>query len=173
MTAFNKTLQRISKFGYYISAIGIVAIMTLIFVDVFIRYVFNISIVGSYEIVELIMSVAIFMSFAYTQAEKGHVHVTMLISKLPTRPRFICYSITSLLSTGIVGATAYAAFEQAGKVMAKGSSTGVLAIPFFPFYYIESVALALFTLVLLGDALKACVAIFNDEVAKDIESSWT
>lgn len=173
MKAFNKILEKICKFGYYLSAIGIVAIMALISIDVALRFIFNIAILGSYEIVEVVMSIAVFMSFAYTQTEKGHVHVTMLISKLPRKPRFICFAFTSLLSTIIVGAISYSAFMHAGKMVVKGTSTGVLAIPFFPFYYIESVAMALFTLVLLGDAIKAIMAIFNNEVAQEIESTWT
>ncbi len=173
MTSLSNILKKISRIGYVISAGGVVLIMALISVDILLRTTINVSILGCYEIIEVIMSICVFMSFAYTQTKKGHVHVTMLISKLPAKARFICFSLTSLLSTALAGAIAVAAFYQGLEIIRKGTSTGVLAIPYFPFYFVESLAMALFTLVLLGDSIQAFMAIFNPHVAEEVESTWT
>ena len=172
-----KTLTRISNklcwFVSYFSMAACVAIMFLMAVNVASRHLFNKPITGSFEITTMIMTILVFSSWSYTQTVHGHVHVTMILRVMPQKVRFLCFGITSLLSTVFIGIATWAAFEQILRLMEKRTSTGTLLIPHWPFMLIECIALGLFTIVLLLDAIKAFGAMFKKEYAEEVQSYWT
>jgi TRAP-type C4-dicarboxylate transport system permease small subunit len=149
-----------------------VAIMILMALDVFLRQLFNRPITGAYEIVTMILTILVFSSWSYIQTVRGHVHVTMFLRLMPAKVRFICFSVTSLLSTFVIGLATVAAYQQTFRLIEARTSTGTLLIPHWPFMGLECIALALFTIVLLIDALKAIAAIFSPKYAEEIQSSW-
>ncbi len=165
-------LDRISGVGFWLAAAGVCIIALLITVDIVLRAIGH-FILGGYELVSIVMSIVVFASFAYGQREKRHIHVTMLIRRLPVTPRLVFFGSMSLLSTAVVGYLAYAAFSQAGELIGRGGVSGVLEIPLYPFYYLEGLAMALFTLVLLVDAARAFLAVRNEDVARDLMKHWS
>jgi TRAP-type C4-dicarboxylate transport system permease small subunit len=156
-----------------VSILCMMIIVALISINVFLRYMFNTPLFGVYEIVEQAMFCLVFTSFAYAQTKKRHVHVTMIISKLPHIPRFICYSVTQLLSFGITCAFTYAAFVQAAYSLTKATTTASLLIPLFPFFCAEVAAMCIFSFVLLADAAISIIAIRNQDCAQEIQASWS
>jgi TRAP-type C4-dicarboxylate transport system permease small subunit len=164
-------LTIVSGVGFWLSALGVCVITLLITADVFLRMLGH-PIMGAFELTEIIMTVTVFASLAYTQREKGHIHVTMFIARLPLRARLFVFGLMSVIATAVIGYIAYAAFSQAGKVVENGHSSSVLEIPLYPFYYIEGVAMALFMLVLLLDAAKAFIGMWDDDVAHDVIKHW-
>ena len=166
----------IKKLCYYVcfaSMLLILCMMLLMFVDALGSLFFNHRILGTYEIVQCMLCIVVFTSWAYTQTEHGHIHVVMFVRMMPQKLRFICFSITALLSTATMGFACYALIGAIQGKMASGEATGTLLIPFWPFYIIEFIAFLVFTLALLCDTLKAIMAIFDDEVAEDIMQNWT
>ncbi len=155
-----------------VSYVGFLAVMLIIVVDVLQRKITGTGINGAYELVERILMCGVFAAFAYTQSLRGHVHVTMFISKLPSKPRFLVFGLTGILSSMGAFALAYAAVLQAQYSMSAGTMTGVLQIALYPFFFIEAICMAIFGLTLLWDVCKSFIAIGNKDVAEDIESSW-
>ena len=49
----------------------------------------------------------------------------------------------------------------------------MLHIPLWPFYIVECIAMAVFTLTLIYDAALSIGAIFSEELAEDVCASWT
>ena len=70
-----------------ISAGIIVLLMALTVIDVFLRYVFNNPIQGSYQVAQFLMVGIVFLGIAYVQSIKGHVKVAFLTSRIPPRGR--------------------------------------------------------------------------------------
>lgn len=173
MKTLTKIVVSLCKYVSYCSMAATLIVMVLMTVDVFLRLVFNSPILGSYEIVTMVMSVLIFSSWSYTQTVHGHIHVTMFISKMPHKIRFVLFSFTSLLSTVIMAFVTYASYEYMFKLMGNKTSTSVLMIPHWPFVGLECIAMLLFTFVLLIDAIKSILAIFNDEYAREVSADWT
>lgn len=171
MNAITKVINKLSTFGFWLSTAGICFVTLLISFDIIFR-IFGYPILGSYEIVEIAMSIVVFWAFAYTQHKKGNVNVTMFLKLLPPKVRMACYSFTSFLSVIMIGIVTYAAFLYGAIVLEKGSASGILDIPFYPFYYIEGVAMALLTIVLLFDAINTVKALFDKELAGEIEKYW-
>jgi TRAP-type C4-dicarboxylate transport system permease small subunit len=151
---------------------AIVFMMCYMGLDVFLRLAFNKPIRGGFEVTTMALCVFVFSSWSYTQTQHAHIHVTMFISKMPQKLRFVCFGLTSLFSTVILALATYAVLFHINEVRTDGTGTGLLHIPHWPFVAVECVALGLFSIVLLRDAIKAVLAIFNRAYAEEIMSSW-
>lgn len=176
MKAIRKITAVTDKICYYVSFFSmamIVLMMFMITLDVILRKFFGTSVTGCYEICQMALSTLIFSSWAYTQSVHGHIHVTMFINKFPRVLRFICFSLTSLISVATLVFGVYGVWFQIGSVRASGECTGTLLIPYWPFYIFEWVAFILLSVVLLRDALKAVIAIGSEEMAAEIQSEWS
>ena len=173
----DKILHKITACLSLVTHAAFLTIMVVIVVDVILRKVANTGIMGAYEIVQVVLSAGVFAGFAYCQAEKGHVHVTLLISHFPQKLRFLVFGLLSILSTVAafyLSHAAYLAEVDAYKKFLKGAgSTGVIGIPFYPFYWIEVICMFIFGVMLAWDTLKNFIAIGNKEVAEEVQSHWT
>ena len=166
-------MDRLAAVVSLVSYGGFFVIMLLIVLDVFLRYAFNSPILGSYEIIERIIFCAVFASFAYAQTQKAHIHITMVLSMLHRKLRFLCTTFTGLLSAALALFVAYAAIRQGRVAQASHYTTSVLLIALYPFYWVEAAAMGVFFLTLLFDALKNFVAVFDDDTAREIQSTWS
>lgn len=156
-----------------ISFIGFFFIMALTVCDVLIRKISGQSILGVYEIVERVMICAVFASFAYTQTEHGHVNITMLVAAFPQKLRFAVMALNNLISGAISILVAYAAWRQCNVAMASHYTTGVLLIPLWPFYWVEIISMAVLCLAFVFHAVKNVFAMFNSEIAAEVQSTWS
>jgi hypothetical protein len=94
----------------------------------------------------------------------------MIISHLPNKLRFFSLVLRSLLSTAVIACTTLGHVPASRENAATGLTTGIVYLPQAPFYYASAVALLLFTLVLLLDAVKAVLAMFSKTYAEEIMS---
>ena len=165
-------LKKLTGAVSLVSYVGIVFIMLITVFDIFLRLLTSKSVIGCYEIVQVTLMCAVFASFAYAQSEKGHVSITLIISKLPKKISLFIFGLTGLLSSFIAVMLSYAALIQAQNAAASNYMTSVLLIPMTPFYYVEAVGMIVFFIALLFDAMKSFVGIFNKDIAEEITSTW-
>lgn len=163
------------KICYYICYLGMIliaAMMCIMFVDSMLGLFANYRITGIYELVQCFLLIVVFTSWAYTQTVHGHIHVTMFINMMPQKLRFFCFTITSLLSVVTMAFGTVGVYRGIGEKIASHEITATLMIPIWPLFVIECVVFAAFALVLLGDTIKSAVAMFDKEMADDIQSTW-
>jgi TRAP-type C4-dicarboxylate transport system permease small subunit len=141
---------------------GVVAIMLLNVVDVLMTKTLHKSFTGAYEISEVLLLCTVMASFAYGQSKKTHINITLIVRILPRFLKFFVFGLMELLSTATAFAVGYAAVVQAKSSMVKGAVTSVLLIPLYPFYYIEAIAMFVFSLVLFYDAVLVIMAAFSN-----------
>lgn len=171
---FKKIERGVGKFSKAIcivSFVGVIAIVLLNVMDVILAKSYK-PILGSYEITQRLLLCTIFASFAYAQTKKTHINMTIIIVHYPRVLRFILFTIMSILSVFIAGALAYAAFYQGGVSMETGTATEVLYIPLYPFFYVEAITMAAFTIVLAFDTVKSFIAIFREDFAEYVMADW-
>lgn len=166
-------VKKITGLVSIISYVGFFGVMAVTIADIIIRTATGKPILGVYEIVERIMICAVFASFAYTQTENGHVQITMLVSKFPQKPRFLIMALNNLLSAAVIVLTAYAAYRQCLVALSSNYTTSVLLIPLWPFYWVEIISMAVLCLAFLFHAAKNAAAIFNADIAAEIQSEWS
>ncbi|MGM9607989.1 MAG: TRAP transporter small permease [Oscillospiraceae bacterium] len=167
-----KYVSVISRYTGYVSYIGYALIILLTVVDVVLRKTINKPIVGGYEIIQYLLLVSVFASFAYCQTLRGHIQVTMILRHLPKRAVFVIYTITSLLTTAVMAFVAYAAAQQALYCMERGFVSDTLKFATYPFIWIECVCMAIFALVCFVDVIQSAYAIFNTELQEQLLEEW-
>lgn len=90
--------QRLSAAGMYI----FMGLVILTFADVLLRYVIGTPISGSIEITEMLMSVVLFSSVAYTYWRRGHVSMDIVTAKLNELNQNRLGILTTVLSLAVV-----------------------------------------------------------------------
>ena len=161
-----------SAFGV-VSAICLVGVIILVTIDVFARKFFQATVPGAYEITERTLMCMVFAGLSYTEAARGHIAVTMLLSAFNRTAKFVIYAIMQLAGSVISFYLAYAAYTQTGVSFKTHTTTTVLLIPLYPFYAFETLCVAVFALVLLWYFIKSIIAIKNDSIADEIQSAWS
>ena len=157
----------------YISFAGVIVMMLLITVDVILRKFFRTPIEGSYEIVQYILMILVFASFAYTQAEKKQVRVTLFLGLMPWRLHVLLMGIWELICAIGVAICSYAAFVQAAYLVEKNWTSDVLRFKVAPFHYFEGVVMAVFAVVLLIDAIRYFLGLRKKEEAMECFKDYT
>ena len=170
---YNSIIKKICWYVCYVSMLLVAVMMLLMTVDALSGKIFNQRILGTFELVQCMLCIIVFTSWAFTQTERGHIHVVMFLRMMPQGLRFLCFSITSILSTVTMGFACYAVFFMIQDKIKADELTATLLIPYWPFYVVELIAFIVLTLALLGDTIKSIAAIFNKKAAEDIMSTWT
>ena len=166
-------IARFTKWVGCISFVCVIAMMLMNVADVLLGLLFNTHVVGAYELTQRLLMCAVFTSFAYGQSKKAHINMTIIIALLPRAIRFFLFTLMSILSVAAAGAMTWAAWVQTGVSIQSGYMTEVLYIPLYPFYIVETVAMAIFTLALVYDTVLYAIAIFRDDYAEMIQADWS
>ena len=145
----NKAIGAISGWINNIGKVILAAMMFLTFADVFLRYVFNRPITGSYELTEYMMVIVIGFGIAYCAVVKGHITIDIVVSRFPKRAQAIVDSTTCLIGLGLFYLITWQAAVHLKGHFEGGIASVVLLIPTFPFIAALTLGSAMFTLVLL------------------------
>jgi len=143
-----KWIQRID---FYICSGGmflLIPMMLLTTVDVIGRAVWTRPIPGAVELSSYMLNVFILLGVAYTHQAKGHVRVSMLISRLPEQAETILDIIATLLSLFILAILAWQGWVVG---IEEVSVSDMLRIPQMPFRLLVSLAGLFLCLELLID----------------------
>lgn len=143
-----KAVFPLSRFMLFIGQVVLVFMVLLTVADVFLRYVFNRPILGSYELTEFMMAILVFSTIGYTMAVKGHVVVDLVFTKLPQRTRDILECITSFIAFLLFAIVAWRNALQAGTAWQRNDVTAELFIPISPFILFVALGIAVLSLVL-------------------------
>ncbi len=149
-----------------------IVITLLTCADVFLRYVFKSSILGTYEMVEMLLTCVFFGCLSEGQIRKSHIHVFILLKKFPIRLGNAIFAIETLAAFFIACMMTYAALLQTFYAIEKGLATTLLHIPQYPFYIIETLAFLIFVISMLPDVIKTFLSIKNEECSEDVRSHW-
>lgn len=141
---FEKAVTALSSFFNVIASAALVLMMVLSCADIFMRYLFNSPITGTYDIVGL--SGAVLASFAlpYTMLKKGHVAVELLVRSLSNGKRLLIETFSHLLGVSLFLVLVWQAILLSRDLKAAGEVTPTVHLPFYPIVY--GMALCFFAL---------------------------
>jgi len=123
------------------AALGVVAaallfaMMLLTFVDVVGRYLFNQSVVGAFEITEIMMALLIFAGLPLVVRREEHVTVDLVERLFTPRVRRAYRIAIELASGALMLGLAHLMWRKAGRAADYGDTTTVLLIKYAPFIY--------------------------------------
>ena len=150
-----KAVFPVSRFLLYIGQYTLILMVMLTVADVFLRYVFNRPILGSYELTEFMMAVLVFSTIGYTMVVKGHVVVDLVFTKLPQRSKDILECITSFIAFILFAVVAWRNAVQASTAWGRNDVTAELFIPISPFILFVAIGIAVLSLVLFTQFIQS------------------
>ncbi len=143
-----KMIQRLTLSLCFVGMFLLIPMMLLTTGDVVVRAVWGRHIPGTVELSSYMLAVFILLGVAYTHQVKGHVRVSMLLSRLPERAGLILDLITTLLSLFIISILAYQGWEVG---LEERTVSDILRIPQLPFRLLVAVAALFLWLELMID----------------------
>ena len=153
MRRVEHVIRSINGGGMTLGAVFLLAMMITVVANIIYRF-FGHVIVGSYELVELMILVTVSFALGYTAQQKGHLVVNILVTRFPQRIQSILEAITSFISAATWGIIAWA---SAGILTERWlrEQTEMLSVPYLPFRFIWLFGLILLCLVFLLWTYKA------------------
>ena len=117
--------------------------MTLTFVDVILRYLFNRPIRGAFEVTELLLLVLIFAGLPLVSHADEHVTMDFIDRMLPAPAVPVLIRAVNAVVAAVFFFLTWQVLIKAGRISAYGDTTDVLRIVIGPFVYFMAGALAL------------------------------
>ena len=142
------------------AALGVAAslilfcMMTLTFVDVVARYVFNRPLRGAFEVTELMLLVLIFAGLPLVTHAREHVAMDFIDRLLAGRARDRLRRAIDVASAAIMLLLAWLIWLKADRIWEYRDATDVLRILYGPFVYFMSVMIGLSGLMHLHQAFQ-------------------
>lgn len=130
------------------------AVMLLVSANIVLRAVFKVPILGTYEYVGFLTSMAVGMAVAHCALKNGHIAVGFMVAKLPARLRAVIDGTTNTAAAVFFTFCAWHMFGYAGSFVSSGEVGLTTKIPFYPFVYGLVASLFLLCLVLYLRALE-------------------
>lgn len=147
MGSIENAIRRISNLASGLGAAVLVAIMALVVANIGFRF-FGRVIPGTYELVQLLIVVTAAFALAQTAHDKGHIVVSVLLSRLPVRGQMVTLCITSFIGFAIWGLLAWGTVAAMGEGWLE-ETTELLEVPFWPVKLCWVLGLILLSLLLL------------------------
>ena len=148
--------ERIKKIVYSISnAVGMIGNLCIVFnmvivtVSIMMRVLFRSPILGLVDIVGLVSGCIVALTIAFTEKENGHVSASFIIAYFPKNVQIISHIIVSLLSNALLALLGWRLFIYARQAYIRGTASGTVDIPLYPFAFICSLGMFLFFLTFL------------------------
>jgi TRAP-type C4-dicarboxylate transport system permease small subunit len=145
------TVKVIDSTSWGFAALGLFALivmMSLTFMDVFLRYAFDRPIVGGTEITQYLM-VCLITGAAFCALQGRHIKMDLFVQRLPTRAQAIIDSVTLTVSLAVYGITAWRIFLEAITEQKLNIQSSSLKIPAYPFYWVLGISLLLMALIMI------------------------
>jgi TRAP-type C4-dicarboxylate transport system permease small subunit len=144
-----EAIQRVNRFVAGVGASSLLFLMLLTTADVLGRDLLDHPVPGAVELSQYLLAVFILLGLAYTQQVKGHVNVSILVSRLPASRQLFLKLISSVLSLLLFGLLAWQGWVVG---LAERTVSDLLRVPQLPFRILVAVAAFLICLELLIDA---------------------
>ena len=159
MVSYNRIVFRLSRILNILSGIVLVAMMSLVFINVLFRAVWQ-PILGTYEYTGFLAALTISFALAHCAANKGHIAITLFADGLPPRVQAVLDLFVAFLGTVLYAVISWQCVKYAINLYQIGEVSPATATPFYPFIIVVAFGLLMLALVLLNDLFKSIQRIF-------------
>jgi TRAP-type C4-dicarboxylate transport system permease small subunit len=137
MAFWSKCGQWITKFMIVITSVALLITMVVVVLNVGRRGLFASPILAAVEIVGLAGVFLISFALGFTEKERSHIVVRMMLSRLPKRLQLFFDIFTFFLSLGTVALLLWGGFVEAWELAnTRGATTYVLHLERAPFAFV-------------------------------------
>ncbi|HEX3001486.1 MAG TPA: TRAP transporter small permease [Methanoregula sp.] len=148
----NDVLQVATRFLNYIGSAALTFMMLLTVTDVIMR-AFGHPIIGTFEIVGLLLTLVIGFTIPKVSFDKGHVFMEIVLEKLGQKGRNVLMTITRIICILLFVLIGYNLFGVANEFRAAHEVSPTLELPFYPVAYGVGICCFIQCLVFVNDIL--------------------
>lgn len=148
----NKFNWVISQLLLFVAGSALLMMVFLVVGNIIMRQISS-SFGGTTEIVGWLTAVVVALSLAYSQLNKAHIELDLLVNHLPARVQSVLYVLVTGASFLFFSMVAWKLWEYGFSAMQRGSLSQTLRIAFYPIVYLVALGFSAFCLVLLADFL--------------------
>jgi TRAP-type C4-dicarboxylate transport system permease small subunit len=148
-----KTLRFASKLLNIIAGISVTVMMLMTVADVLLRAGGH-PIIGTYEVVALLMAVVIGFGIPQVSLDRGHVYMEFLLQKFSERVRNVVNSLTRVLCIILFAFIGVNLFSVGAGFRASGEVSPTIQLPFYPVTYAVAVCCLLECFVFIFDIVR-------------------
>jgi len=138
----------------HMGAVALFGTMCLTAADVIGRYVFNSPILGVFEITEFLVLILIFSFIGYTQSQKNHVAVELLLKLFPEKVRAYIEVINHIICLVLMILITWMGLRKALELKAVGEASPNLGIPDYPFVFFLTIGCAVMCIEYIRDIVR-------------------
>ena len=146
-------LKLVSRVLNSIAGGAVTVMMLLTVADVLLRAGGR-PIIGTFEIVALLLALVIGFGIPQVSLDKGHVSMEVLVEKLSRKGKNIMHTFTRLLCLGLFAFIGINLFNVGARFHASGEVSATIKIPFYPVAYGVAVCCLLACLVFVFDIFR-------------------
>lgn len=117
LQGIEKILRRLNGILGTLCGLGILAMGLILFYEVVSRYFFNAPTIWASEVAVYIFMWTMFCGAAYTLQEGKHVHIDLLLERLPNPLRRVLRFLTSLAGTAYCALVTHQGWGMVGKAL--------------------------------------------------------
>jgi len=131
-------------------AVGFLLVMVMLTVtDVFLRTVFDRTIVYMYEFTEYTMLVVVYFGLSWCALTGKHLKADLIVRMFPEKAQDYQDAINNFIVICVSAVVAVQAFRTAFAVRGFGDASELTRIPYWPFYFIVAFGAFLLFLVMI------------------------
>ncbi len=153
MISPSNILRFISNLLNTIAGIAVTFMMLLTVADVLLRAGGR-PIIGTFEVVSLMLALVIGFGIPQVSIDRGHVYMDFLMDKLSRRGRNVMNTFTRVLCLFLFALIGFNLFNVAARFHASGEVSPTIMIPFYPVAYGVAVCCLLECCVFLVDIVR-------------------
>lgn len=143
-----KGMKPVSRVVNAIGMVMMTVMMIFVTLDVTLRKLFSMPILGSIEITQFMLAICVSFGLAQCTIDKGHVIVDLFVSRLTTRARARLGIVTGMLAFGSCLMVTWQLFNYIFIIKGVNNVSSVLKIPMWPFVALVTFGFILFCFVL-------------------------
>lgn len=166
-------IVKIVRWISYISAVCVVVIMLVAFIDAIGSKFFKVGIPGAYSIIQYAHVPLVFLATGYVTLDRGQTYIDLLSSKFPKVLQTICTIFSFLLGAFISSFVAWRSLIQMQSYMEHHNMSSVtgFGFPLWPFSLILSIGFFLIAITFLWSIVRVLAPKVDLEPAKPEEAA--
>ncbi|MGI6317373.1 MAG: TRAP transporter small permease [Dethiobacteria bacterium] len=148
-----KGITKMSELLDEVAKMTMLGLMLFIVINILMRRLFNNPFIGAYDLVSVLILIAVVLALANCAIQKGHIAIDFLVERFPLWLQKLIDIIMNLASLIFIALFAYHTAKHAYLTAVSGDVTSTLKIPHYPFIYIASLGYLLLCLIILVDLI--------------------
>ncbi len=145
---------RINQIFIWIAGTALVGSMLLLVTNMILRVVY-VPFGATSEVVAFLAAIVTAFALGFSQINKAHVAIDLIVSRFSTRISTVLESITISLSIILFSFATWHLWLFAGRQMGRGVLSETLRLPYYWLIYAVAIGFASLVLVLLVDLIKS------------------